>query len=239
MTICAWIIDFFLILLSIPTIILSIKAKNKNLLKGIAVVSIVYVIYSILLNMLSLSLTMSDIFSFEWELNFSVMSCISGILYIISAVLSIRKIKCDKSVSEKSKKIWIVVAVLLAVPVLALSAVFFRGYYLIQNSDLVLVFLSKNGGGSLSGWQTFSYAISGDKCEQFDIGGNIENFFPENAEYLGYINTNNVFLDGYHIVQNDMHNIEIYKNDKLICHTVSPFEGIYIMEAKGYINKDK
>ena len=151
---------------------------------GVAVVSIVYVIYPILLSMLSLSLTMSDIFSFEWELNFSVMSCISGILYIISAVLSIRKIKCDKSVSEKSKKIWIVVAVLLAVPVLALSAVFFRGYYLIQNSDLVLVFHSKNGGGSLSGWQTFSYAISGDKCEQFDIGGNIENFFPENERRL-------------------------------------------------------
>ena len=237
MTICAWIIDFFLILLSIPTLVLSKKAKNKNLLKGVAVVSIVYVIYPILLSMLSLSLTMSDIFSFEWELNFSVMSCISGILYIISAVLSIRKIKCDKSVSEKSKKIWIVVAVLLAVPVLALSAVFFRGYYLIQNSDLVLVFHSKNGGGSLSGWQTFSYAISGDKCEQFDIGGNIENFFPENAEYLGYINTIYVFLDGYHIVQNDMHNIEIYKNDKLICHTVSPFEGICIMDAKGYINK--
>ena len=90
-----------------------------------------------------------------------------------------------------------------------------------------------------SGWQTFSYAINGDKCEQFDIGRKIENFLPENAEYLGYINTtnNNVFLDGYHIVQNDMHNIEIYKNDKLICHTVSPFEGICIMDAKGYINK--
>ena len=164
MTICVWIIDWFWILLSIPTIILSIKAKNKNLLKGIAVVSIVYVIYSILLNMLSLSLTMSNIFSFGWELNFFVMSCISKILYIISAILSIRKIKCDKSASEKSKKIWIVAAVLLAVPVLALSAVFFKGYYLIQNSDLVLVFLSKNGGGSLSGWQTFSYAINGDKC---------------------------------------------------------------------------
>ena len=239
MTICVWIIDWFWILLSIPTIILSIKAKNKNLLKGIAVVSIVYVIYSILLNMLSLSLTMSNIFSFGWELNFFVMSCISKILYIISAILSIRKIKCDKSASEKSKKIWIVAAVLLAVPVLALSAVFFKGYYLIQNSDLVLVFLSKNGGGSLSGWQTFSYAINGDKCEQFDIGRKIENFLPENAEYLGYINTtnNNVFLDGYHIVQNDMHNIEIYKNDKLICHTVSPFEDICIMDAKAYINK--
>lgn len=239
MTICAWIIDWFLILFSIPTMILSTKAKNKNLLKGIAVVSIVYVIYLILLFELELTFWLSDIFSFGWELKFFFMSCISGIFYILSAVFSMKKIKSDKSVSEKSKKIRIVFAVFLAVPVLALSAVFFRGYYLIQNSDLVLVFSSKNGGGDLSGSQTFSYAVNGDKCEQFDLGGKIENFLPENTDRIDLKHIDNSFLGGYHVVRNDVHNIEIYKNDKLICHTVSPFEGICIMEAKGYINKDK
>ena len=70
MTICAWIIDWFLILFSIPTMILSTKAKNKNLLKGIAVVSIVYVIYLILSVELELTFWLSDIFSFGWELKF-------------------------------------------------------------------------------------------------------------------------------------------------------------------------
>lgn len=220
-------------LLSIPTLIYSIKNKDKNICKGLICISIICIIY--LLIDLSLLGILHLQYSFEIFL-ICLFALIATLLSITSLVLNFKKVK-NLQADAKPQKIITIIIILIILPILFLSPSILRDKYLINNSDLILVYHSSGNGGIGDG-QTFAYAIGDEFCEQFELGINLDGYYlkkflPKNATEITDIHTN---IENYEIIFND-NSILVYKDQKYICekkHNSDYFNVSY--EKTFYIN---
>ena len=209
---CIYYIAILLSLCAIPILLCSIKNKNRNICKGIISINIIYIIY-LFIDLAIVPSILSIEIGFEILLLY-LLALVSSVLYIISIILCLTKMR-KTQIYEKSNKTIVAVIVLLVLPILFFSLTFFREKFLINNSDLILVYYSGGNGGFGDG-ETFAYAISENYCEQFSLGidfhgYSIEKFLPKTATEIKNIED----MRDYEITLNN-DNILIYKGKKSI-----------------------
>lgn len=147
-----------------------------------------------------------------------MLSLVAAVLYIVSIIINcIKRKKSD--INIKSKKILITTIVLLILPILFLSTKILKYLYVINDSNLLLIYES-DGNGSIGDGDTFAYAISDDSCKQFDLGIATGGFYLPEFLKKDVIEINDDAdiskVTNYDITFND-DNIFVYENDKLIC----------------------
>jgi len=141
------------------------------------------------------------------------------ILYLLSNSLNFKKYE-KLQLNEKNKKITFLTIGLILLPVLSLSLTVFINFYLVNNSELIVVYESDGNGGFGSG-DTFAYAISKNFCSQFDLGidfkgYDLKKFLPKNAIEIHELD-DVVALTNYKIIFNEDDNVFVYKDNKQIC----------------------
>ncbi len=212
---CIYFIIITVSLLSIPILIYSIKNKNKRNSKCIKLINFFYIMYLILNiavipNVLSIDLGLEILF-------LALISFFAIIIYIVSIVICSQKIKKGNEMTPFSKKPILVILLFIILPILLLSCSLFKEYYLIINSDIVLVYKS-NGNGGIDDSNHFAYAINENYFEEISLGlatgdYSLVKYLPKKSKKIDNIeniNNYNVSLD------NNEKYITIYKNNKLI-----------------------
>ncbi len=210
---CIYFIIIMVSLLSIPILIYSIK--NKKNCKCIKIINFFYITYLILNivvipNVLSVDIGPEILF-------LALISLIAIIIYIVSIIICSKKIKKGNEMISFSKKSILVILLFIILPILLLSCSLFREYYLIINSDLVLVYKS-NGNGGIGDSHNFAYAINENYFKEISLGiatgdYSLAKYLPKKSKKIDNIeniNNYNVSLD------NNEKYITIYKNNKLI-----------------------
>ncbi|MBR4110390.1 MAG: hypothetical protein IKK43_01695 [Clostridia bacterium] len=198
-------------LISIIMLICAIKNKKRNVCKYIIVSSIIYIIFLILdigllPGYLNLSVGLEILF-------FRAFSFVASILFIISIVISNKKLK-KIEVVEESKKGKIILLLLIIFPIIIFSFSYIREMYYINNSELILVCSS----GENFSKEYFAYAINDNYCKVISIGTDfsgykMERHLPKEFAELNYTwSTDKVEIDDNKIV--------IYRNEEVI------YEGI-------------
>ena len=235
---CICIIIIFLSILSIPILIYTVKNKDKNIGKSIIFIDIIYILYLFIISVYGPHILNIEI-GFDYLLIY-LLAFISGILYLISIILNSIKIKKLQIYKYKYKYIVaIIIIILLVFPILFLSLNIFKERFLINNSNLILVFES-SGNGGFGDSETFAYAIGENFCEQFDLGTSISGYHLKEYLHKNLIEINNVNtmnndemtfnishndknIDNYKIKFNTSYEnniIIIYKNEKELCKNV-------------------
>ena len=211
---CVYFILIVISLLSVPILIYSMQDKNKNNSKNIKIINIFYIIYLIIV-----FLCIPDVLCLNVGLEFLpiVFIClIAIIIYLISTIICSKKIKKSNEISSLSKK----ALLFIILPVLLFFSSFLREYYLIMNSDLVLVYNSSGNGGIGDG-KEFAYAINEKYCKEVSLGikvgdYSLERYLPKKAQKIDNIedisNSSNYNIP---FSSNDKY-ISVYKNGKLI-----------------------
>ncbi|MEE0061120.1 MAG: hypothetical protein UE295_09875 [Acutalibacteraceae bacterium] len=217
---CIYFIGILFFLFSIPTLIYTIKNKVKKNCKSIVLVDIICIVYLVMAfylpNILYLEFGLEMLFIYLFEF-------LAGILYIISIIINLTKIKKlqeNPEIQSKQKKVKIAIVAVLILPALLLSTNILRYIYLFNNSELILVY-SSAGNGGIGDYETFAYAIGENSCVQFDLGIDIDGyrlkeFLPDNATEIKNIEE----LKDYKIEFNTDfpdNSISVYKNNELIC----------------------
>lgn len=213
---CIYGLIFLISLSSLFLLIFSIKNRNKYVLKIIRIIDIVYILYLMFIVFVSQQVNIAyqlDILIYE---GLGVNAILLLIISII--VCSVKKGKVH--IDIKSKKLTYIMVILLVIPIISFMSMYFREKYLINNSDLILVYHSSGNGGFGDG-ASFAYAINNDYCKEISIGTyydgyNMEDFLPKsffevNPQYIKTINTE-------YEIKYDVENrkILIYKGGKCI-----------------------
>lgn len=235
---CVYVITIVMSLLSIPILIYSIKNKNTNNCKSIQIINIFYIVYLIINVVVLPSVLSLDI---GLEILFLVfIALIAIIIDIISIVICSKRIKKDNKIFSFSKKSLLFLLVLIILPVLLLVCSFLKEYYLIVNSDLVLVYRS-NGNGGIGDSEEFAYAINDNYCKEISLGVatgdySLKGYLPKKAKKIDNIEN----ISNYDIFFDSQENyITIYKNNKLI-HKEQINNNYFNIEFDGgfYIDND-
>ncbi len=212
---CVYFITVVISLLSIPMLIYSIKNKNKRNHKIIKIVNSFYIAY-LILNVVVIPDALSiDIGPKTLFLTF--ISLIAVVIYIISIIICSKKIGKVNEKFSFSKKLLLVLLLLIIFPILSLSYSFLKEYYLIINSDLVLVYKS-SGNGGIGDSKNFAYAINENYAQEISLGIAIGDYslikyLPKKAKEISNIED----IKDYSIsLDNNEKYITIYKNNKLI-----------------------
>jgi hypothetical protein len=209
-----YIMSFIIGVISIISLIMANKNKNifkRNWIKRINLFYIFYLILGIvLLNYLLLP------YGFEIFILYFIDG-IATVLYIISIVVCKKKKDCN-NIEKKSFANFSILMILLP-GILLISCI---GYskYLINNSDVIMIFHSRGNGG-FDGTD-FAYAINEKSCTEFDLGIDFygyafEKFAPANAKELNRDDE----IPNYRIEPfetSSRNRLEVYYNDKLICN---------------------
>lgn len=213
---CIYCIAFLLSLFSTVSLMYSIKNNNKYICKNIIVVSILYIVYLIvnlsMINVLYIPVGLEVLCVYFLE-------AIAGILYLTAIVLNSIKIK-KLEICTIKKGVSAATTILIILPILFFSINVLKDKYLIDNSNLLVVYYSSGNGGVGSG-ETFAYAIGENFCEQFDLGIDIDGYYlkkflPKGA--LEIIDVNDIYdVTNYKIVFKQDGSTLVYKNNKKIC----------------------
>ena len=235
---CIYFIIIMINLFSIPILIYSIKNKNKRNCKCIKIINFFYIVY-LILNIVVIPNVLSIYIGLEILL-LALISLIAIIIYIVSIIICSKKIKKSNEMISFSKKSILVILSFIILPILLLSCSLFKEYYLIINSDLVLVYKS-HGNGGIGDSNNFAYAISENYFKEISLGiaigdYSLEKYLPKKSKEIDNIeniNNYNVFLD------NNEKYITIYKNNKLI-HRKQINQNYYNIDFDGgfYINNN-
>ena len=215
---CIYFILIVISLLSIPILIYSIKNKNKNNSKSIKIIIIFYIIYLILG-----TVVIPDILCLDVGLEFLLIefvALIAIIIYIISTIICSKRIKKSNEIFSLSKKTIVFTLLLIILPILLFLGSFIKEYYLIINSDLVLVYNSRGNGG-FGDSKNFAYAINEKYCEEISLGIGVGDYslveyLPKKAKKIDNIkDISNLGNYDISFSNNDKY-ISVYKNGKLI-----------------------
>ncbi len=237
------IVAIFLIIFSIPLLIISIVNKNADVAKKLTVLNIVCMGY-LFIDICVLSSILSVDVGFRLILIYFA-GLISGIPYIISLIINIVKtIKARTqtgNVTVTPKLISFILAFVIIFPVIFISSRVIRDYVIVKNSDMVLIFHS-SGNGGIGQSEEFAYAVKGDKCWQFDlcIDLSIEKILPDGTEEFNLRNTETEKEVGNYKVYLHQSVIRIWNDEKLIFEydeEVGRYFNISLEEA--YIKKQK
>lgn len=201
-------------ILSIISIFLAIKNKDKKINKYIIIGDIIFILYlfviSVLLhNLLPIIVDLGILII--WFISF-----VGGFLYLISIIICLIKRKRLNDIIESKKTLKFFLVIVL-IPILLFVISLFKEVYLIHNSTLLLSYYS-SGNGDFGDSNNFVYAISDKYCEEisFDVDFlyNYYNklFLPSNMKE---INKNELQKLGYKIIIDDNY-ITVYKGNDLI-----------------------
>ena len=212
---CICFIIIVISLLSIPILIYSIKNKNKKNCKCIKIINSFYIVY-LILNIVVIPDVLSIDIGFEILL-LALISLVAIIIYIVSIIICFKKIEKGNEMLLFSKKSVLVISLFIILPILLLLSSLFEEYYLIINSDLVLVYKS-DGNGGIGDSNNFAYAINENYVKEISLGiatgdYSLVKYLPKESKKIDNvenINNYNVSLD------NNEKYIIIYKNNKLI-----------------------
>lgn len=213
---CIYGLIFLISLSSLILLLFSIESKNKHVCRIIKIIDIVYIFYLICIIFIKEGLALA------YQLNilfYEGLGVVALLLLIISIIICSVKRK-NLNIDIKQKKANVVMLILLVIPIISFMSMYFREKYLINNSDLILVYYS-GGNGGLGDGVNFAYAINDDYCKEISIGADIngydmKKFLPKtfskvNTEYIQALKT------AYEVKYNNKEGtILIYKNEKCI-----------------------
>ncbi len=157
-----YILSLLIFVFSVFNLIYSIKNKNRDASKYIIILSIIFILYSIV-DILILPNALNLDVGFEMFLFFGVLA-VSNILFIISIILNIKRKKLNTI--GKSIKYKLVFVFLIFLPILMFCLSYFREMNYINNSKLILVCSDGDGFSE----ENYAYAISEDYSEMITIG---------------------------------------------------------------------
>ena len=181
-------INFIIIgiaLISLPILIYSIVNKKK-IFKSTLILYAIYIVYLVMfLNMFSvlgIDLGLDGIFT-------NIGALVAIIVYILSIIICLVKIKKNKDIITKSKIILVINIVLIILPILFFSCNYLREFYLIKDSNLIIESNYQNG---IIISEDFRYTISDDCCEEVTINIPKDENYKDIEYYTYYID----FIDG-------------------------------------------
>ena len=249
----------FICIISIFSLIASARKMSKKNYKNILAVCIINSIFLLFLNLKAPSLLSLDL-GFETLLLF-LISIIAGLIYIITVIVCRYKINKNysKDIQENileeipedipedipyNKHFAFAAKLVILIPILIFSFVFFKELYLIRNSDLILIYTSRGNGG-LGDSHSFAFAVNDQYCESFDIGVDfggykIEKSLPKGMiksdseyEYVNERGKQSINVNDYYIEINDFytHNLVIYKNNELL-HQINYNNNYFNIDCK-------
>ena len=229
---CIYVTIFLLALFLIMFLIYSLKNNDKYICRNIIFISSLYIIY------LFICLILIDILyipvGFD-VLHIYLIIIISGILYVISLILNLKKVKNNTKDNRFNRKIIFLTMMLLMIwPSLFLSVNILKNKYIIDNSNLVLVYHSINNGGIGDG-NTFAYAIGDDFCKQFDLGIDIDGYYLK--KFLSKNVSEIEKINDYEIVFNNDNTTIIYKDNKKFCKINNRINYFNVNFKRGYYIK--
>lgn len=207
---CIYITGILLMIMSIPTLVYSIKNNKKNICKQIMIMSIVSVLFlfiefEFLFTTLDIEVGLEIIF-------FSLIIALVSILYIVSVIISFIKSKKLEQNSDSKKFKRVCIYTYLGI-ILLLSISILRDKYFIVKSSVIVVCYDNSGGGVAN---SFGYAISDDFCKSIQMGvdytgDGIKEFLPK-----GYVEIDKLEdIDAYDIKVTDSW-ITVYDDGKCI-----------------------
>ncbi|MBR5967314.1 MAG: hypothetical protein IK001_01835 [Lachnospiraceae bacterium] len=177
-----YLVAIILIILSIASLIVSIRNKNAAYCRYLSLLCCVGIIYlfidlAVLVGALGLGIGLEVLLLYA-------AGAAAGVVYAAAIAVNARKRKTllqagDGSLPAAMK---ILAAVLILLPVIFISVRIVRDRILIARSDALVVFDSRGNGGIGDG-RSFAYAIRGDECKPFDlhIGYGLKKIVPEGA----------------------------------------------------------
>ncbi len=202
-----YILCFFIFTVSILNLIYSIKNKNRNSSKYIILLSIIFILYSIIDVLILPNILDLDV-GFELLLFYGIL-IIAGVLFIISIIVASVKTK-KLNTTEKTLKHNIIFTFFVLLPILMFCFSYFREMYYINNSKLILICSSGDGFNE----EDYGYAISNDYSKIISVGADsrgyaMKNHLPNSFNELNYTWTTDKIEINYD-------NITIFRNNKKI-----------------------
>ena len=202
-----YILCFFIFTVSILNLIYSIKNKNRESSKYIIILSIIFILYSIIDVLILPNILGLDV-GFELLLFYGIL-IIAGVLFIISIIVASVKTKKLNTI-EKTLKHNIIFTFFVLLPILMFCFSYFREMYYINNSKLILICSSGDGFNE----EDYGYAISNDYSKIISVGTDfrgyaMKNHLPNSFNELNYTWTTDKIEINYD-------NITIFRNNKKI-----------------------
>ena len=196
----------FIFAVSCFNLIYSINNKNKNIFKYIILLSIIFILYSIVDMLILPSILNLDI-GFE-ILIFYIFLLVSSILFVISIIISIIKSKKINTIG-KFTKYKIIFLFLIIFPILMFCFSYYRERYYINNSKLILVCKK----GEEFSEKSYAYAISKDYTKKITIGANFRGYAMKKHLPSSFYDFKYTWRTDRIVINND--NITILRNDKI------------------------
>jgi len=202
-----YILCLFIFAVSILNLIYSIKNKNKNSSKYIILLSIIFILYSIIDILILPNILDLDV-GLELLLFYGIL-IISGVLFIISIIVAIIKLKKQQT-TDKLRKYKIIFVFCLLFPIFILGFSYFREINYINNSKLILVCSEGDEFNEVD----YAYAISDNYSEKITIGADfrgmdMDEHLPSYFRKLNYTWTTDK-------IEINEDKIIIFRNNKII-----------------------
>ena len=202
-----YILCFFIFTVSILNLIYSIKNKNRNSSKYIILLSIIFILYSIIDVLILPNILDLDV-GFELLLFYGIL-IIAGVLFIISIIVASVKIKKLNTI-EKTLKHNIIFTFFVLLPILMFCFSYFREMYYINNSKLILICSSSDGFNE----EDYGYAISNDYSKIISVGADFRGYAMKNHLPNSFNELNYTWITDKIEINHD--NITIFRNNKKI-----------------------
>lgn len=202
-----YILCLLIFLVGIFNLIYSIRNKNSKVSKYIIILSITFILYSIVDILIIPGVLHLDI-GLEILLFYGIL-VLSSILFIISIIVASVKTKKLNTI-EKTLKRNIIFTFFVLLPILMFCFSYFREMYYINNSKLILICSSGDGFNE----EDYGYAISSDYSKIISVGTDfrgyaMKNHLPNSFNELNYTWTTDK-------IEINHDNITIFRNNKKI-----------------------
>ena len=152
-------------ILSIISIVLAIKNKDKKTNEYIIIGDIVFILY-----LFVISILLHNLLPIIVDLGILIIwfiSIVGGILYLISIITCLIKRKRLNNITENRKTLKLFLMIIL-IPILLFAISLFKEVYLIHNSTVLLSYYS-SGNGGFGDSNDFVYVISDKYCEEISF----------------------------------------------------------------------
>lgn len=202
-----YILCLLIFLVGIFNLIYSIRNKNSKVSKYIIILSITFILYSIVDILIIPGVLHLDI-GLEILLFYGIL-VLSSILFIISIIVASVKTKKLNTI-EKTLKRNIIFTFFVLLPILMFCFSYFREMYYINNSKLILICSSGDGFNE----EDYGYAISSDYSKIISVGTDFRGYamkkhLPNSFNKLNYTWTTDK-------IEINHDNITIFRNNKKI-----------------------
>ena len=200
-----YILCFYIFAVSIYNLIYSIKNKNNESSKYSTLLSIIFILYSIIDVLIIPNILNLDV-GLEILLFYGIL-IVSGILFIISIVIASTK---KLNTIEKPHKYNIVFTTMVLLPIVIFCFSYFREIHYINNSKLILICSSGDGFNE----KDYGYAINNDYSKTISIGADFRGYAMKNHLPNSFYELNYTWSTDKIEINDD--NITLYRNDKMI-----------------------